>query len=450
MKLSTNPTRAEVLDFLSQSVIYGNLGLFIGAGFCKAMLNENHNEIALSWGQLIEKAAEELGVDYNTVDKKGRSYPEIATDLCKRYSEIKGIDYKEARTAFKGKIGQLTGWYPSGTQRELFGGYISRINPSWIITTNYDLAIESILTGKCSSLGPNELLISHKGIIPVFHLHGIRTYPESIIITQEDYVTLFRPAEYRQLKLALTIKESTTLFIGYGLGDVNVLTGVDWSRNVFLQTAKTYPHDMIQVIRETHPKSDPYRDRNNLVIIETNEIIVFLKEFKEVLVKRKAEHEEKMESLNNYAAFLNAALEDEVDKFIDDQDHRIKLLDDLVKYETYLISDFLTFLSKCLEETWHRAAPSGAFHAYDQNLRLTLDILIKIDIEKMPPALFESLAANLDRIASYIGGGLGQSWDANTTWYNNKHLLPKETVDELKAYAMQQGGTYLKILLNDL
>jgi len=51
---------------------------------------------------------------------------------------------------------------------------------------------------------------------------------ELYIIVQEDYVGQFRPTEYRQIKMALMIKESTMLIIGYGLGDVNVLTALDW------------------------------------------------------------------------------------------------------------------------------------------------------------------------------------------------------------------------------
>jgi len=450
MELPVNPSRKEVLNFLSQADIYGNLGLFLGAGFCKAILNDKSDEIALSWGQLVEKAATALKIDFNAIPKEGRSYPEISTEICQRYKEIYNVGYNEARTEFKRKIAHLTGWYPSSAKRESFGSDLSDINPSWIITTNYDLVIESLLTGKSLSLGPKDLLISPKGIIPVFHLHGIRTSPESIIITQEDYVTLFRPAEYRQLKLALTIKESTTLFIGYGLGDVNVLTAVDWSKNVFPQNAKSYPHEMIQVLWEKHPKNDPYRDKNNVLIVETKEIKDFLDEFKKILSIRKNEHEKEMEALNSFASFLYAALDEDVDKFIDDQEYRISLINDLVKYETYLISDFLTFLSRCFEETWHRAEPSGAFEAYEHNLHLTLDILIRINIKKMPPALFESLADNLDRVASYIGYDLGQSWPANDTWLNMKDMLPKETVEELKLYAEQQGGTYLRILLNDL
>ena len=37
-KLGDKPTRGEVMRFLAESSIYGNLGLFIGAGFSKAFV----------------------------------------------------------------------------------------------------------------------------------------------------------------------------------------------------------------------------------------------------------------------------------------------------------------------------------------------------------------------------------------------------------------------------
>jgi hypothetical protein len=50
------PTRTEVLTFISKSASYGNLGLFVGAGFSKAVLNDPM-KIALSWGELLEQSA---------------------------------------------------------------------------------------------------------------------------------------------------------------------------------------------------------------------------------------------------------------------------------------------------------------------------------------------------------------------------------------------------------
>jgi len=35
-----------------------------------------------------------------------------------------------------------------------------RIDPSWVITTNYDLVIEKLLTGKCVTLGPENYFVA--------------------------------------------------------------------------------------------------------------------------------------------------------------------------------------------------------------------------------------------------------------------------------------------------
>lgn len=162
-------------------------------------------------GELLEKASKKMKVDYEAIWKVGVGYPDIASSICKLHSETVECDYAKSLSQLKNEIAALTSWYPDKEQREKFSKYLECLSPSWVTTTNYDLIIESLLTGRSTPLGPNDSLSSPKGVIPVFHLHGLRTNPEEIIIAQEDYVTLFRPSEYRQIKLALTIKESTTL-----------------------------------------------------------------------------------------------------------------------------------------------------------------------------------------------------------------------------------------------
>jgi hypothetical protein len=229
-RLPESPTRTEILSFIARSAHYGNLGAFIGAGFSKAVLNDPSNDVALSWGELLSKASERMEANYEAVAKPGLSYPQIASAICKSHAERSGSLYSQSLSRFKTEISALTAWYPDKEKRERFARYIDFLGPSWIITTNYDLIIESLLMGKSTPLGPNDSLSAPRDVIPVFHLHGRRTNPEEIIIAEEDYVALFRPNEYRQIKLALTIKESTTLILGYALGDVNVLTALDWSQ----------------------------------------------------------------------------------------------------------------------------------------------------------------------------------------------------------------------------
>jgi hypothetical protein len=432
-------TRAEALEFLARSSIYGNLGLFVGSGFSMAVMNRDFGPIPLTWGALIEAAANALRVDYAKIQQMGRSYPEIATAVCEKLAIDRGIEFSDACVLLRNEIAQLTSWYPNEKEREEFSGLLAVISPSWIITTNYDLVIESLLTGRCLSLGPDDQLVNPTDAVPVYHLHGVRTHPSGIVIIQEDYIALFRPNEYRQLKLALTIKESTTLILGYGLGDVNVLTAVDWSRNVFSESKGRYPHGLVQIIRSRHPADEPYKDKNDVLILETDQLKTFLAELGEALGFFRDVHEHELEQLKILADELNDPKADDVTRFIDDTAFRKQWLEEIRKYEPQLISGFLNFFQRCIDETWERAKPSGAFHAYDQNLTMLLDILEAFEVKKLPPALFQTIAYSLDRVASYVGDLMGESWQAAKTWETRKGDIPKETVDELRAICKQSG-----------
>ncbi|QWL58574.1 SIR2 family protein [Aeromonas jandaei] len=346
----------------------------------------------------------------------------------------------------KREIAALTSWYPDKEKREKFSRYLEFLSPSWIITTNYDMVIESLLTGKSIPLGPNDSLSSPDGVIPVFHLHGLRTNPEEIIIAQEDYVTLFRPSEYRQIKLALTIKESTTLLLGYGLGDVNVLTALDWSRNVFKSEEANYPNGVVQVLRKDNPTEEPYRDKNGIVIIEVEDLSDFFEDFIEVRTEELDEKKKEQKALKRLANQLDAPDGEMIEKFIDDEEFRSKMLKTLSRFSIHLVSGFVSFLNKCIDETWARSRPDGAFEGYNQNLIIILDILTAFPISRFPPALFQTAAYGLQRVGYYVGDCAGKSWAAKKTWDKRKNELSKEIVDELKSIASQHGYAYVERL----
>ena len=161
MKKEPEITREDVIQKISESSIYGNLGLFIGAGMSMAILNDDWNKIALSWKELIFTCASNFGIDLKEeVGIEGLSYPEIATQIAKIVSEKDGIEYRTAIKKLKDEIADLTCWYPENEKRIVFSQILKEIDPNWIITTNYDLIIECLLTGKCHSLGPDDQLIS--------------------------------------------------------------------------------------------------------------------------------------------------------------------------------------------------------------------------------------------------------------------------------------------------
>ena len=445
-RLPDNPSRAEVLAFISRSASYGNLGTFIGAGFSKAVLNDGLNDIALSWGELLAAVARSLDVNYDEIRKEGVSFPEIASRICEVHSQIRDIEYQKAVRRVKREIASQTSWYPDKDQRKAYSDYMSMLDCSWIITTNYDLVIESLLTGASMPLGPNDSLTAPAGVVPVFHLHGVRTNPDEIIIAQEDYVGLFRPTEYRQIKLALMIKESTMLILGYGLGDVNVLTALDWSKNVFKGEPKSYPNEVIQIVRKNNPREDPYRDRNSIIVLEVNSLQSFFEEYAVIRAGELEKYKEIRHNLTKLSEELDRPGESMIEKFIDDETYRAQVLKTLSTFPNDLVSGFISFINRCIDETWERSKPSGAFQGYADNLSMILDILTTFSIKQIPPALFETTAYALQRVGYFVGDSPGQSFEANRVWNRRKGELSADMVSELNNFARQHHYTNLRTL----
>jgi hypothetical protein len=107
-RLSEKPARQDVLDFLARAAAYGNLGLFVGSGFSKAILSDGEEEdTALSWGELLEKAAKRMQVDYASIPKTGLSYSAIASAICAARSERTGERFSTSLRELKNEVARL-------------------------------------------------------------------------------------------------------------------------------------------------------------------------------------------------------------------------------------------------------------------------------------------------------------------------------------------------------
>ncbi|MFU0825453.1 SIR2 family NAD-dependent protein deacylase [Clostridium sp.] len=439
--IDTELSREIVFEKLFNSYNYGNLGMFIGAGFSKAAIGDR-TQRALNWFELIKNVSEKLELDFPE-DKQliGVSLPELSTMLCKQLQERDGISYYDAKLIFKTKICETSNWLPSEERIKVFREIFDIIEPNWIITTNYDLVLEDILTGQCKSLSPFNYLSAPKGIIPIYHIHGTRLDKDSIIITQDDYIPLFRPNEYRQSKLAMTIRESTTLVLGYGLGDINVLSALDWSKNIYTEKNE-YPYEIVQAFWTSSPKENPYRDENGNIIIEISDLQSFLEELVDYLLDKKEEYEIKLQELNNLIGRLDGGDEELIEKFIEEKEFRINLLDLLSEFEYNMIYSYIEFFTRCINKVWIQTSIDGAFHAYDKYLNIILDIIINYDYKKMPPRLFQITSQALNRVLAYVGKDTttyyyGDSWDATRTWHRRKNDIPKEMIRQLYNYSKE-------------
>lgn len=231
---------------------------------------------------------------------------------------------------------------------------------------------------------------------------------------------------------------------------MNVLTALDWSRNVFKGEHANYPNDVIQVLRKNTPKHAPYRDKNGIVIIETEDLSDFFDEFKEIREKSLKVEEVEQKNLKKLAEKLDAPDSAMIEQFIDDPKFREEMLSALSKFSIHLVSGFVSFLNKCIDETWARSEKNGAFEGYNQNLIIILDILTSFPVNRFPPALFQTAAYGLQRVGYYVGNETGKSFEAFKTWNKRKGELTEETVKELKSFARQHGYSYLKALVHSI
>ena len=241
-------------------------------------------------------------------------------------------------------------------------------------------------------------------------------------------------------KLSLLFKESTTLIIGYSLGDPNVLTALDWSENVYRNKNKIYyPNGVIQFLyKRDNLNPDPIIHENGIITLEISSIFDIVKDLSDFIEKNKEKHNERESDINNFKNELINADKNLICSFIDDNDKRMEYINKVQESSQFVMEAFLQFLIKVFDECWSRARINCNFKAYDEFLLIILDILIKISFEKMSPALFESMAYNLGTVSSYIGNKRGQSFAANGTWNKYKINISDTTKKELLLYYEQR------------
>lgn len=101
---------------------------------------------------------------------------------------------------------------------------LAAIRPHAIITTNYDSMIELIFEGYEAIVGRGVLRYDLNSFGEIFHIHGMAHDPESLILTDADYLNWHKQSRYFAAKLLTYFVEHPVFIFGYGLGDPNVRT----------------------------------------------------------------------------------------------------------------------------------------------------------------------------------------------------------------------------------
>lgn len=237
--------------------------------------------------------------------------------------------------------------------------------------------------------------------------------------------------------------------MGYGLGDVNVLSAVDWSKNIYTEKNE-YPHEIIQALWTSSPKEDVYKDENGNIIIEISDLTQFLNELIIFIVKKQEEYDGELLKLNKLIKNLEEENKIFIEDFIGKRDFRLKLINMLSRFEHHMISTYIQFLTVCISRVWEKSNEDGAFEMYNKYLTIILDIVINYEYKKMSPRLFQLTAESLNKVLRYVNLDssavqyYGQSWSATDSWHKRKNDIPQDMIGELYHYSKQNILTSLK------
>lgn len=92
-----------------------------------------------------------------------------------------------------------------------------------VITTNWDQLLESLFPDYKPYIGQNKLLFSSPNeIAEIYKIHGCITEPNSLVLSQEDYLRFSKDNPYLIAKLLTVFVEHPVLFLGYSFTDTHI------------------------------------------------------------------------------------------------------------------------------------------------------------------------------------------------------------------------------------
>lgn len=426
--------KEEILEKICIASRLQNLGFFIGSGFSKSLLIDS-NLPSYSWFELLQKICDEYSIDDELL-KKGSTYPLIASSIMEIVQKNDGCSLEEATRRVKFSIAKLVNQIPKEFVIEKYNNYFKNINPNWIVTTNYDNILEEVIGPTAYPILPGHLFYNTKNTLPVYHIHGSILDSQSIVITNEDYARTMRPSDYRHIRLPILLKESTVLMIGYGIGDLNVISAIDYSKNVYAG----YSHienSIIQLVYTDDPKDVCY-EKEGIIIYEINSIETFFNELSDYIARYKSSLGKITNSVDRKQEEFISSSDEFVNKFDSNKDNyrteTIKFIYGLESNYWYIYTSFISLIQRVFDKNMEGANYAYQFQFYDYYLNILLDLIETLDVNKTPIIFITYLIERLDFIAPHIGETPGKSFAAYETWKKRMQNIPVEFVEKVYLY----------------
>ncbi|MCT2911944.1 SIR2 family protein [Weissella confusa] len=217
--------------------------IFAGAGLTKRYYSD-----APSWSDLIKNIwSETFGTEtfYDRYFTLKEEYADDDFDILTRLAEeleskfnraffkqqisIEGLSvsdvYQTNQSPFKTKVANIfKNLTPNEEHTDELDSLKSMLMKArFIVTTNYDMLIESLLDDDIKiNIGSSGLFQNSEDYGELYKIHGSVSQPDSIVITKSDYTNIEKTNTLVNAKILSKLTESPIVFIGYSLTDKNI------------------------------------------------------------------------------------------------------------------------------------------------------------------------------------------------------------------------------------
>ena len=250
----------EKVTYIKNAINKNKLIIFVGAGVSK-------NSNLPDWGQLIKVFVDKL--NYPNSDVKTLSTDEYLK-ITQYYCNIHGNE------AYEKVIKEIL---DIDAQPNEIHELIFKLNPTHIITTNYDRLLESTATEKrmlFDTISNDKDLLDSKKSNYIIKMHGDIKNLENIVLKENDYLNYSQNHILIETYIKSLLVNHTFLFIGYRLNDYNlkqIISWVDYLAKGYTGITDRPKHFIIQETDEEYRLfiEDDYK-QNNIFVINPNEI----------------------------------------------------------------------------------------------------------------------------------------------------------------------------------
>jgi hypothetical protein len=211
--------------------------LFVGAG-----LSRRYAEVE-GWEGLLRRFAEQTDLPYEYYRSSAeQDLPAVASAIAERFHELWWRDgrFAASRAEWADRVRGRESALKVEVARHLASASDSLPSKGdlareltllkgavvdGVITTNFDPILETLFPEFRTFIGQDEMLFANpQGVGELYKIHGSCANPDSLVLTAADYDRFESRNPYLAAKLLTIFVEHPVIFLGYSLGDRNVIS----------------------------------------------------------------------------------------------------------------------------------------------------------------------------------------------------------------------------------